>query len=151
MKQNKIVFIISLVILLLAGSIAVAAAAGSPGSEDDPVVTKSYVDQRIAELKGSNGSGGAVTGSVAVFQLVEVEAGRKIIGGAGTEMILRGGEATAVDNGVDGISDLTAGVDLKGGTTVTRNHHLLVPMADGRGIQTKLKAWVMIKGEYSIE
>lgn len=149
MKHNKVVFIISLVILLLAGSIAVAAASGTPGSQDDPVVTKSYVDQKIAELKNGGSSGS--TGSGAVFKVVEVDAGKKVLGGEGTELILRGGEATALDNGKDGISDLTAGVDLKEGTVITRNHHLLVPMSDGRGIAVKAKAWVMIKGDYTIQ
>lgn len=146
MRKNKAMFIISLVILLLAGTIAVSAAAGAPGSQDDPVVTKSYVDQQIAALKGSGVSTGA-----AVFKVVEVDRGKKILGQEGTEMILRGGEAAALDNGKDGISDLTAGVDLKQGTVITRNHHLLVPLADGRGIQTTAKAWVMIKGGYTIE
>lgn len=153
MKKNRGILILSLVVLLLAGTIAVAQAAGTPGSQDDPVVTKSYVDARVAELQKSikNGTGSGGSAGNTVFQVVEVEAGKKVLGGDGTEMILRGGEATALDNGKDGISDLTAGTDLKGGAAVTRNHHLLVPLADGRGIQVHAKAWVMIKGAYTIE
>ena len=147
MKQNKLVLMVSLVILLLAGSILIAAAAGSPGSQDDPVVTKSYVDQKIAQLSGGIPAGGGSP----VFTVIEVEAGKKVIGAEGTEMILRGGEAVALDNGVDGISDVTSGTDLKKGTVITRNHHLLVPKADGRGIQATAKIWVMVKGAYTIE
>lgn len=151
MRKNKGILILSLVILILAGTIAVVQAAGTPGSQDDPVVTKSYVDGKISELRSSIKGGTASSGGSDVFQVVEVEAGKKVLGGAGTEMILRGGEASALDNGKDGVSDLTAGTDLKGGAAIVRNHHLLVPLADGRGIQTRAKAWVMIKGTYTIE
>lgn len=146
MRQNRMLFITSLVILLLTITIAAVAGAGTPGSEDDPVVTKSYVDQQIAELSagGSNATSDA-------FKVIEVQAGKKILGKEGTEMILRGGSATVIDNGIDGISDVTSGVDLKQDVSVPRNHHLLVPKADGRGIHTKELCWVMIKGGYTVE
>lgn len=150
MKTNKTPLILSLIVLLLTGSMVFAAAAGSPGSEDDPVVTKSYVDEKIRELKNA-GTSSSGTETAAVFRVVEVEAGKKVLGGEGTEMILRGGEALALDNGVNGISDLTAGADLRKGTTVALNHLLLIPLDDGRGIEIKTKAWVMIKGDYTIQ
>ena len=128
-KSFLVVAVLS--VLLLAGA-AVWAAGGAPGSEEDPVVSKSYVDGRTA------------------FSAVELAEGQKLIGTGGTEIILRSGEATAIDNGVNGISDLTAGSDLMSGDAVGLNHLLMVPRADGRGITALTDAWVMVRGEYEI-
>ena len=125
----------------------VAYAAGTAGSEDDPVVTKSYVDAKIAEISNS----GAGSESAEVFMAVCIPKGSSVIGGEGTEMILRSGTAKAIDNGVDGVSDLTGASDLKSGQAVKKNHLLMVPRADGRGIYAVTELWVMIKGEYILE
>ncbi len=130
---------------VFAVTVAAAAAAGTPGSEDDPVVTKSYVDSQIAQLKG----GGTASGSS--YAVVEVAAGQKLFGKGGTEMILRSGEATAIDNGANGVSDITAGRDLMTGQVVGQNHLLLVPRDDGRGIQAITDLFVMVRGSYSIQ
>lgn len=138
-----LVGIVSLV-LIVTTAIVIFGAEGGPGTATDPVVTKSYVDQLFASM--SNGGS-----SSDIFEVVEVKAGAKLLGGAGTEMILRGGKATAIDNGKDGISDLTAGKDLKKGTAIVSNHLLLIPQEDGRGIQCTAQSWVMVKGAYTIQ
>lgn len=142
--MKKIAAGLVIIFSVFAVTVAAAAAADSPGSEDDPVVTKSYVDSQIAELKG----GGAASGSYAI---VEVKAGQKFFGKEGTEMILRSGEATAIDNGANGVSDITAGTDLMTGQVVGLNHLLLVPRDDGRGIQAITDLFVMVRGSYSIQ
>ena len=107
MKRKWISVIVCAVMIV--SLTAAVYAAGAAGSEDDPVVTKSYVDAKIAELQnGSQGSGGETD----VFHAVNIPAGKKLIGGEGTELILRSGSATALDNGADGVSDLTGGTDL---------------------------------------
>ena len=119
-------------VLLLACAIAWAAN-GAPGSEDDPVASKSYVDSRAS------------------FQAVELAEGQRLIGAGGTEIILRSGEATAIDNGENGVSDLTSGADLLTGAQVIANHLLLVPRDDGRGINALTAAWVMVRGDYTVQ
>ncbi len=131
-------------VLVVALSVIGATAAGSPGSEDDPVVTKSYVDNKIAGI--SQGGGTSAT-----YTAISIEAGQTLLGKEGTEIILRSGEATALDNGTNGISDVTAGVDLWSGNAVTANHLLLVPREDGRGIKAKTIIWVMVRGGYTIQ
>jgi hypothetical protein len=116
---------------------AVRAASGEPGSESDPVVTKSYVDKALAEAGGA-------------FVPVEVAAGLRVIGGAGAEIILRSGEAAAIGNENNGVSDLTDGLDLPTGAVVQQNHLLLVPRDDGRGIAATTDMWVMVRGAYTI-
>lgn len=133
-----------MILVLVVATAAVFAETYDPGSAEDPVVTKSYVDAQIAALKSSGGT-------ATVFEPINVKAGQKLIGGAGTELILRSGDAYAIDNGVDGLSDVTSAKDLKGGVTITANHLLLVPRADGRGIRAGSDLWVMVKGSYTIQ
>ena len=144
-KANVAVLIVALALIVT--TVAVGAAGYEPGSAEDPVVTKSYVDSQIAAALKGVGTGG----SSATFKPVFVEAGKKLIGGEGTELILRSGSALAVASGQDGLSDATEGKDLKGGFAVTRNHLLLIPRADGRGISAAEDIWVMVKGTYTIE
>jgi hypothetical protein len=120
-------------IILIFGISLVYAAVSTPGSETDPVVTKSYVDSRVTYIP------------------VRLDAGQKLIGDEGTEIILRSGEATAIDNGLNGVSDITGGLDLLTGNKVTINHLLLIPRKDGRGISVSTEAWVMIRGNYTIQ
>lgn len=134
--------VVLMAIVIVLGTAGIFGAESGAGSAQDPVVTKSYVDALFATVS---------QGDAAIFRVVEVPAGSKLIGDAGTEMILRGGKATALDNGVDGISDLTAGKDLKSGISVIANHLLLIPKEDGRGISCSTKSWVMVKGDYTIE
>jgi len=129
---------------VFAVTVAVAAAADTPGSEGDPVVTKSYVDSQIAQLKGS----GAASET---YVVVDVKAGQKVLGKSGTEIILRSGEATAIDNGANGVSDITAGKDMMTGQSIGQNHLLLVPKDDGRGILAITDIFVMVRGAYSIQ
>jgi len=130
--RRSFLLLIALSVLLLAAAIAVASN-DVPGSPEDPVVSKSYVDQRTS------------------FLPVMLGEGQSLIGGAGAEIILRSGEATAIDNGENGVSNLTAGTDLMTGAQVGTNNLLLVPRADGRGIKALVdETWVMVRGEYEI-
>lgn len=146
MLKNRfwIILLSVFVLIIVIGFAGIFAAENEAGSASDPVVTKSYVDELFSSISGNESAS-------FVFEVVEVPAGSKLIGGAGTEMILRGGKATAIDNGRDGISDLTAGIDLKTGASISMNHLLLVPKEDGRGMQCSLKSWVMVRGEYTIQ
>ncbi len=177
MKKKKIVCLALCVSLLLfAGSLSVFSADTAPGSSSDPVVTKSYVDSVSAELKslissleakigggsasqsgsasqgGDTESQGGGVSSGASFVVVEVAQGGKLLGAEGTEMILRSGSATIIDNaGGDGIADLTDGSNLNGGASLAKNHHILVPREDGRGIACSSDCYVMVKGGYTIQ
>lgn len=129
-----------LLVLLVATAVAWADST-DPGSSSDPVVTKSYVDAQIATLKASASTS---------FTVIFVESGKTLYGEEGTELILRSGTAVAVDNGTNGLSDLTKATELMSGGTVEKNHLIIVPRDDGRGISAKTDIYVMVKGGYSI-
>ena len=120
---------------------------GVPGSVDDPVVTKSYVDQQIRAISGA-GAGSSLT-------VVELYPGQILYGFEGTEFIVRTGQVEAVPgkNG-DGLTDLTAGADLQPGMIVGHNHLLLIPRTDNRGLRTAPGyggvSHVIVRGQYQL-
>lgn len=176
-----------LVILLCVGSGIIIydridAASGTPGTIEDPLVSKSYVDLKHEELLGQveamlaegsltlgttepvivediyqyidnrllgvdSGNGTASIG----FKVIELNAGDTLTCDESTELILRAGEATAVGNASgDGLANVTLGKDIKQGENINKNHLLIVPRSDGRGIKASVKCYVMIKGTYKI-
>ena len=142
--MKKVVTVFVLVIALAALTLVAGAASTTPGSSDDPVVTKSYVDQQIAKLQGGSGASDS-------YKPVSLKPGQKLVGNEGTEIILRSGEATAIDNGANGISDITGAKDLMTGNSVEQNHLLLIPRSDGRGIKATTDIWIMVRGTYTIQ
>lgn len=144
------------VCLTLIGGFAVFS---EPGGTDDPVVTKSYiVDKVIPEIKayiderfGVAASEGVVTSGSDSYTVINVSAGKRVICGAGTELILRMGKGTIIATEKGGLADTTDGYDLANGTKMPSNHQLIVPLADGRGFSADTDVIVMIKGGYTIE
>jgi len=136
-----------------------------PGTPDDPLVSRSYVNTRIASLEAQIAQLTALleSGGVTVtdpghhvhapaverelFAVVRAEPGMVLIGGASTEIILRAGEATVIA-GPNGLANVTTGIDVMNGQAVQLNHLLIVPQADGRGMRFHTTAYLMIKGDY---
>lgn len=57
MKKGKLFFLIAAALVFYTAIIAHAASSAQPGSEFDPLVTKSYVDEQIKKLSEKIGSG----------------------------------------------------------------------------------------------
>lgn len=136
-------------VMMVMGSVYAADA----GSESDPLVSKSYVDDKIEQVLAKIGSGSS-SGSTAVssaFTPVSVAVGKTIIGGEGTEIILRAGKANVVISGSEGITDATTGQTLYNGHKATLNHLTIIPRADGRGYKVTEAAWFLVKGSYTIQ
>lgn len=136
----------------------------TPGTTDDPVVTKSYVDQQIQQAQ--NGSGGGSTSptnptnptepsqGADEVKNVALKPGKILIADAGTEFIVRSGNAVIYTEVASGVADLTDGTDLLNGETAPKNHLLSFPR-EGRGIQVKegqtSNLIVMVRGGYTIK
>ena len=106
-----------------------------PGDSSDPII--SYIEH---VLKGEMS-----------FKVVSLNKGERLMCSAGTELVLRAGEASVIATAKGGLADVTDGVDLSDGSSVPMNHQLIVPLADGRGIKAKNSVLVMVKGQYTIE
>lgn len=137
-------------VVMVMGSVYAADA----GSQADPLVSKSYVDDKIEQVLakiGSGSSSGSTAASGATFTPVSVAVGKTIIGGEGSEIILRAGKANVVISGSEGITDATTGQTLYNGHKATLNHLTIIPRADGRGFKVTEAAWFLVKGDYSIK
>lgn len=142
----------------------VTGAGTTPGTTDDPVVTKSYVDQQIQQAL--NGGGGGTTNptnptnptqpsqGTDEVKNVALKPGKILIADAGTEFIVRSGSAVIYTEVASGVADLTDGKDLLNGQVAPKNHLLSFPR-EGRGIQVKegqtSNLIVMVRGGYTIK
>ncbi len=149
-----------------------------PGSSADPVVTKSYVDKLIKGLQGSSPTDSAIedrlkaqeemigilnsevnrlkselaggTAEETTYTVVYADPGEKLIGKQGTEVILRAGEGSALEGALGGLQDVTGGTDITQGL-IPKNHLLIIPRDDGRGVLVTKRATFMVRGGYTIQ
>lgn len=156
-KFKKILVLLGLAGILLGTSMAFS----EPGTGSDPLVSLSYLEKRIEQLRDYIDERileieDKEEVQPDTFQVVEISAGQSIIGKGGTEIILRGGtekgagKATVIASGNDGLSDITEGKDLKNGEEVPLNHLLIVPRDDGRGVYAVTDSVYLVKGDYEI-
>ena len=150
MKKNLVVRLSTIMIFTFFSLLCFSGSAASPGTQDDPLVSlsyvndvimpqiKSYVDSQVQQQSGDS------------FQVIDVKKGQRVIGIQGTEYILRMGTAKIIATQKGGIADTTLGVDLPMNTPVPANHLLIVPFNDGRGILMETDGILLIKGTYTI-
>ncbi len=203
-KKRRVLYVAFLLMAVVtAFTAAQAATSAQPGSEFDPLVTKSYVDEQIQLLTskigtGTPSTGGTSTGTGTVdeqvlnnirtdvrdlinltidaftridslerqnielirriealeqgFVVVELSKGQKVILGAGSEILVRSGETTAISGELGGLADVTSAQDLTNGMKITNQHLLLSSRADGRGVFVASdKAFFLIRGSYTVE
>lgn len=140
--QKKKIFAITAVMMLLFMVIA----KGTVGSEDDPLISLSYVENIIMpyidEMAGGNDG----------FTVVEVEKGDSIEFFAGAEIILRSGDGviSIPKSAGGGFTDVTCGADKVSGEKAEANHLLICPRSDGRKIKANTKLYLMVRGSYEI-
>ncbi len=155
--KNKL-FLMFQAVIVTATVIVATVIAAEPGSSDDPVVSKSYVDEKIEQLLTALESGGTININSASgindakvkFVPVHVGVGQKLLGGEGTEIILRVGRSFAVVPGTEPLIDVTDGTEMKDTGELKKNHIVIVPRNDGRGVRVVEDAWFLVKGEYTI-
>lgn len=134
MKKIIITVLALAVIVSTVGAVTLFA---DPGDSSDPIITLSYVEDVVKKELS--------------FQVVNMSKGDVLIGEAGTEIILRMGTAEIIATQKGGLADLTSGTDLADGTNMPANHHLVIPVDDGRGIKAKNSVIVMVKGDFTLE
>ena len=161
------------------GSTRVSASA-NPGTAADPLVSRSYVDERFNQLLSIINDGSSSTqqpsantskdelvaevmkqledyyvakmgtSTAQSYTPVSLRAGEILLGAEGTEIILRSGSATAYTLVANGLSNVTDGSELGMGVPLSVNHLLIVSRADGRGVRAGSDAWLLVKGGYTI-
>ncbi len=162
-KIKKIGLGIGAALILIGGG----ASFSEPGSESDPLVTFSYVEKKFEEIKSyvneKVGEPVGTTNTDISWRVVEVSKGQALIGKEGTELLLRSGSGNTISNiskiiqdgnelEIDnGLVDVTGGKDLKMGEPVAKDHMLIVPRDDGRGVNCVSNSIFMVKGDYLIK
>lgn len=151
MKIKKSIVAIGAAVLLLGSTIAFS----EPGSDNDPLISLSYLNNSIEQIKvyidskiGNINNNG--TNSSNDLEIVEINKGQFLIGYSGTEIILRSGKGKAVVSDLGGLSDVTAGNDIGKDMNIPSNHLLIIPRSDGRGVYATSDAIFMVRGIYDI-
>ena len=150
MKIKKSFIALGSAVLLLGSTVVFS----EPGTESDPLVTLSYVNRSIEQVKtyiDQKVSNSTNTSTSDSLEVVNVEKGKFLIGEAGTEIILRGGSAKAIVSNLGGLSDITEGVDLGKDVSIPANHLLIIPRDDGRGVYCVTDSIFMVRGGYEIK
>ncbi|MCT4585561.1 MAG: hypothetical protein N4A54_11600 [Peptostreptococcaceae bacterium] len=167
-KNKKDIFCIT-ISFIIASSIMVKASSFEPGSKEDPVVTKSYVDKLILDnnvylenkineintkVNDNKNIDEQINNSIKKdeeFNIVSVQKGKSIVFTQATQFILRGGKARIIDSVEGGILDITQGKDLRRDWQVPANHMLLVPRSDNRGAYCEEESIFIVIGSYEIK
>jgi hypothetical protein len=132
--------------------------AADPASVNDPLITKSYLEEQLKKLgqipqdpKDTSGHPSSVPSNT--LTIIQLQQTQTLYGGAGSEIIVRSGKVVAVSSDESGMADVTIGKDITAGTAVELNHLLIVPR-EGRGIKpdpkNKQDIFVMVRGGYTI-
>ena len=155
--MKKIISYVCFVAIALITGVIIVSASG--GTASDPIISKSYFEQRLGEER--DWAQGLLDPSLApkwqrfaILYQDSLPIGKTIIFDEGTEFIIRTGTTNTITalNCSGGISNVTTGVDLPHGATAPANRLLVVPKKDGngRGIVIKTSTIIMVKGGYEI-
>lgn len=124
--------------VLLAGAFftghTAGAASKTPGSTGDPLVTRSYVEERLELVQGG-------------ARKVQLDRGQILTGNAGTGVVVLGGSVTAVG---DGMVDLTAGELTERDTSMFLYHSYIIA-EEGNGCEALSACTLLVSGEYAVK
>ena len=171
--MKKIIKTVSCIALALALAFtAICVYAVTYSSEDDPLVSLSYINEvlipQIKDMFTQMLGGSADTPDVTIpegavstgskYVTVNVKAGQALYASVNScEVIVRSGHTTVVSPFTEidkeqGLPDVTAGTEIYDREIIPTNHSLIIPRDDGRGIVVgEGGAWIMVRGDYIIK
>jgi hypothetical protein len=170
-KTVRIVLIVLAAALVLSVAALAVNAAASAGSEDDPLVTLSYIndvflpyvtdlfrkdleeketnlrealEERVSALEGAGLGGGGTR-----YVVETLEKGQTLICQRGAELMLRIGRATVKAGSTPGLVDTATTGNLNDGEELAVNHLYMVTIND-HGIRAEETVKILVRGEYTI-
>ncbi len=168
-----------IVIILLAAALALGAAAlavdvssAAAGTEEDPLVTLSYLNEvfttRVTELfhqeleEKQEALQGALEERVSALEALEpgeggsadyvVETlydGQTLVCQRGAELLLRVGEASVLASDTPGLVDTSTTGELNDGEALVKNHLYMVTI-NGHGVRASGTVKIVVRGSYTI-
>lgn len=177
MKRTiRILLLAMAALVLLFGTAVISAGAqGTPGTEDDPLVTLSYLNDvftgyitelfrsdleeqtaeleaeleaRVAALEEQSAAAEELEAR-RTYEVVSLEDGQKLICSRGTELMLRVGKAAVTAEDTPGLVDTSTTENLEDGDSLIKNHMYMVTI-NGHGIRADGHVKIVVRGEYSI-
>ena len=140
-KKLTITILLAVLACLFFGSgmyVGAATKTGA-GSQNDPVVSMSYLEYRLSKLeKGSTAAGGSSVTSG--FEKVTLEFGERLIPGEGGVIVLYSGACTAVGKGVINLTEAKA---IRESENVPAYSQILAP-DDSSGVVASEKSVVFV-------
>lgn len=139
MKNKKKAFVYGIgMTVLLAGAFftghSAGAASKTPGSVGDPLITRSYLEGRLAQNTGE-------------WKRVQLNRGQRMEGETGTEILILGGSVASVGSG---LVDITAGNMTEEDTSLFLYHSYIVSEA-GAGCEALATCTLLVYGEYKVK
>ena len=160
MNKRRSAFRKTALALLCGALLVTAGVAAGAGTDQDPLVTLSYlnetfmndvlkrVDEKITQRDQQLAQQGV--GSASSFAVVDLSKGQTLTGAIGCEVMLRVGSAVCVAPSAPGLIDETDGKTLNDGGALVKNH-LYMMTIDGRGVKaTSDTVKVLVRGSYTI-
>lgn len=156
----KVLLLTSIIVVFILGIHIANGAFADPGTDSDPIVARSYVDEKINMLQQqinalAQGSGSTGNGDNArQYTILEgLSAGQTVLTGENTEIILRVGACKAVGGTFGRLADLTSDTqgDLLDNMAIPLNHLVYSARNDGRGVIVEKDGTVIVvRGTYTI-
>ena len=157
MSKRKIIVVLLCVVLGIAALGAAVYAGVSYGTKDDPLITKSYLDEVLQpeleqrfETELENAISAVESEKSGDFVVITLYKGQTVTCGVGCEVMLRIGSAEAKGVDYPVLVDTTKGESVASGTSMVTNHLYMVTIA-GNGFKAKAdNTKLLIKGVYTI-
>lgn len=171
-RKNKLLMAAAVVlgVVFVAGVTAVAVS--NYGTQSNPLVTKSYIDNVVkddilssvddsleaesSELQEKfsqqvdSATTGSLDGTPSSFETITLDNNEVIRCGVGAQIIVRSGSATCYGNGPV-LTDATSGSVLNTPGDALTNNHLYVAILDKNGLRARSNGTViMVSGSYTI-
>ena len=115
--------------LLFCSGMQVGAATNEPGSAGDPLITLSYLEQRLEQSSFG-------------YECITLKKGETLSASQGSQLILYTGTASVLEN----LIDTTTGMMVVSGGKAEKYHSYLVP-ADGSGFTAEATCVIFLSGE----
>jgi len=170
-KTIRLILIVLAAVCILGIAALAVDAATSAGTEEDPLVTLSYIndvfteyvtelfrkdlgekeeslrtalEERVSALESAGtGAGGSS------YTVETLAAGQTLICQRGAELMLRVGEAVVTAENTPGLVDTSTAGNLNDGESLIRNHLYMVTI-NGHGICAVDTVKIVVRGEYTI-
>ena len=156
MSNRALKILVVVLAVLLAAGVA-AYAVSSIGTQDDPLVARSYLDRVLRpeleqelqkQLDEALRSAGASGGD---FRVLTLSAGQTVVCEVGTELLPRLGTVRAAGADYPVLVDSTTGENVSNGAALSANHLYLVTIA-GNGFKADgNNTKVLISGTYTVQ